>query len=134
MLEISTAKVAHVIIRAREYDAKTGSWEDMVGNGFRDDDSNAILENFSNDSTRSELAEFIAGLNEDEQASLVALAWIGRGSYGPDELDEAVGMAKSERVNKTEDYLLGIPLLADYLEEGLDKLGFSIEEAEQDIL
>jgi hypothetical protein len=134
MLEISTAKVAHVIVRAREYDAKTGSWEDVVKTGFKEDDGNSVLENFSDDSTRSELAEFIASLNEDEQASLVAIAWVGRGSFSPEEYDEALDTAKSERVNKTEDYLLGIPLLADYLEEGLDKLGFSVEEAEKNIL
>jgi hypothetical protein len=134
MLEISPAKVAHVIIRAREYDAKTGSWEDTLANGFREDDGNSILQNFSGDSTRSELAEFIATLNEDEQASLVAVAWVGRGSFSAEEIDEAIETAKSERVNKTEDYLLGIPLLADYLEEGLDKLGFSVEDAEDGIL
>lgn len=134
MLEISTAKVAHVIIRAREYDAKTASWEDSLGNRFREDDAESILENFSTDSTHSELAEFIAGLNEDEQASLVALTWLGRGSYSPEEIDEAIEMAKAERVNATENYLLGMPLLADYLEEGLDKLGYSVEEIEDDIL
>ena len=134
MLEISPEKVAHVIIRAREYDAKTGSWEDSQQSGFREDDGNSILENFSTDSTRSEIAEFIAALNEDEQASLVAVAWVGRGSFSPEELDEAIETAKNERVNKTENYLLGIPLLADYLEEGLDKLGFSVEDAEEGIL
>ena len=134
MLEISTAKVAHVIIRAREYDAKAGIWENSLSSGFREEDSNSILENFATDATRSELAEFIGGLNDDEQASLVALAWLGRGSFAPEELDDAIETAKSEKVNKTEDYLIGIPLLADYLEEGLDKLGFSVEDAEQGIL
>src|SRR5688572_29681792 len=118
MLEISTAKVAHVIIRAREYDAKVGTWENSLSSGFREDDSNSILQNFATDATRSELAEFIGGLNDDEQASLVALAWLGRGSFAPEELDDAIETAKSEKVNKTEDYLLGIPLLGDYLEEG----------------
>lgn len=134
MLEISTSKVAHVIVRAREYDAKTGSWEDALGGGFREDSGESILENFATDATRSELAEFISGLNEDEQASLVALAWLGRGSFSADELDDAIETAKAERVNRTEDYLLGIPLLADYLEEGLDKLGYSVEEAEKPLL
>lgn len=134
MLEISTAKVAHVIIRAREYDAKVGNWDDPMSSGFREEDSNSILENFATDATRSELAEFIGGLNDDEQASLVALAWLGRGSFAPEELDDAIETAKSEKVNKTEDYLIGIPLLADYLEEGLDKLGFSVEDAEEGIL
>jgi len=134
MLEISTAKVAHVIVRAREYDAKTGSWEDTLDSDFREDNSDSILENFSNDSTAGELAEFIANLNDDEQASLVALVWIGRGTYGPDEVDEAIEVAKSEKVNKTEDYLMGIPLLADYLEDGLDKMGYSVEDSEEKIL
>ena len=134
MLEISTAKVAHVIVRAREYDEKTGSWEDSLGGGFHEDNSDSILENFASDSTRSELAEFISALNEDEQASLVAIAWVGRGSFSPEELDDAIETAKNERVNKTEDYLIGIPLLADYLEEGLDKLGYSVEDAEKGIL
>jgi Protein of unknown function (DUF3775) len=134
MLEISPEKVAHVVIRAREYGAKTANWEDSVGGGVKDEDSDSILESFASDPTRKELAEFIRGLNDDEQASLVAVAWIGRGSFSSEELDEAIETAKSERVNGTEDYLLGIPLLADYLEEGLDKLGFSVEDAEDGIL
>jgi hypothetical protein len=89
---------------------------------------------FADDSTRSELAEFIGGLNEDEQASLVALVWIGRGSFAPEELSEAIATAKAEQINSTEGYLLGMPLLSDYLEEGLDKLGFSVEEVEEDVL
>jgi Protein of unknown function (DUF3775) len=52
---------------------------------------------------------------------LVALAWVGRGTYSAEQFDEAVEMAKSERVTATEDYLLGIPLLGDYLAEELEK-------------
>jgi hypothetical protein len=73
-------------------------------------------------------------LNEDEQASLVALAWIGRGSFGPEELEEALSTARTEHTNRTEDYLLGMPLLPDYLEEGLDRLGYSVEDAEDEAL
>jgi hypothetical protein len=29
---------------------------------------------------------------------------------------------------------MGIPLLADYLEEGLEKLGISVEDAEKGVL
>ena len=83
---------------------------------------------------RSKLKEFIRDLNVDEQASLVALAWIGRGSFTPEELDEALATARAERTNRTEDYLLGMPLLPDYLEEGLYRLGYSVEDAEDDLL
>ncbi|RMF08852.1 MAG: DUF3775 domain-containing protein [Alphaproteobacteria bacterium] len=128
MLDISLDKVAYIIAKAREYDVKVAAWDD--GGEEDDTDAESILEDLSNDPTRSELAEFISGLNVDEQIGLVALAWIGRGSYGPDELSEALDTARRERTNKTEDYLLGIPLLADYLEEGLEKLGYSVEDVE----
>ena len=130
-LDISPTKVGFIIIKAREYDGKVAAWDDSKTS---DHDAESILENFSDDATRTELKTFIADLNEDEQANLVALAWIGRGSYGPDELNEALETARAERVNPTEDYLLGIPMLADYLEEGLDRLGYSVEDAEDDAL
>jgi hypothetical protein len=57
--------------------------------------------------------------------------WIGRGTYEAYELDEAKETAEAEATNPTEDYLLGIPLLADYLEEGLTKLGIEIDDAEE---
>lgn len=130
-LEISQDKIGFVIVKAREMAAKVAAWDDSATS---DHDAESILEDFSEDATMAELKEFIADLNEDEQVSLVALAWIGRGSFGPDELDEALSTARAERVNRTEDYLLGMPLLPDYLEEGLDKLGYSVEDAEEDSL
>jgi Protein of unknown function (DUF3775) len=128
-LEISTDKIGFVIQKSREMAAKVAAWDDSQTS---DHDADSILEDFSDDATQEELKEFIRDLNEDEQVSLVALAWIGRGSFAPEELDEALATARSERVNKTEDYLLGMPLLPDYLEEGLDRLGYSIEEVEEE--
>lgn len=133
-LEIAPEKVAHVIIKAREYDAKVGAWNSSQGEGDADEDPQSILEDFANDPTRAELAGFIDALNDDEQAHLVALAWVGRGTFEPEELDEAVETAKTEKVNSTARYLLGIPLLADFLEEGLEKLGYSVEDIESDVL
>jgi len=113
-LEISPTKVGYVIVKARECAAKVAAWDEGA--------------------TLTELKGFIHDLNEDEQASLVALAWIGRGSFAPEELDEALTTARAERTNRTEDYLLGMPLLPDYLEEGLDRLGYSVEDAEDESL
>jgi hypothetical protein len=130
-LEISSDKIGFVILKAREMAAKVAAWDDGATS---DHDAESILEDFSDDATQAELKEFIRDLNEDEQASLVALAWIGRGSFAPEELDEAVATARAERTNRTEDYLLGMPLLPDYLEEGLDRLGYSVEDTEDDAL
>ena len=110
---------------------KVAAWDDGASS---DHDADSILESFSDDATRGDLRAFIRDMNEDEQASLVALAWIGRGSFGPEELDEALDTARTEHVNRREEYLLGMPMLADYLEEGLDRLGYSVEDAEDDSL
>src|SRR6185312_9855589 len=128
-LEISPEKVGFVIIKAREMAAKVAAWDDGATS---DHDAESILESFSDDATADELKGFIRDLNEDEQASLVALAWIGRGSFGPEELDEALSTARAERTNRTEEYLIGMPLLPDYLGEALDRLGYSVEDAEDE--
>jgi len=130
-LEISPAKVGFVIVKSREIAAKVAAWDDST---LSDHDAESILESFSDDATQDELTSFIRDLNEDEQASLVALAWIGRGSFGPEELDEALSTARTEQINRTDEYLLGMPLLPDYLEEALDRLGYSVEDAEDESL
>lgn len=134
VLEIAPEKVAHVIIKAREYDAKVGAWNTSTSEGDADEDPNAILEDFANDATAAEIAGFIDALNDDEQVQLVALAWVGRGTFEPEEFEEAVETARSQRGDTTASYLLGLPLLADYLEEGLEKLGYSAGDIESDVL
>lgn len=134
MLEISPSKVAHIIIKAREYEAKVGAWDESRETGDADENPQSILEDLGSDASRQELAEFIADLNEDEQADLVALTWVGRGTYPAEEFDAAVAVAKAEHVNATEDYLLGTPLLSEYLADGLEKMGVSDAEVESDLL
>ena len=130
MLDIAPEKVAHIIVLARELDSKVGAWDGDID----ENDPDSILEARANDPLEAELREFIADLNVDEQVSLVALMWVGRGTYEPEDWDEAVDTARSERVNKTENYMLGVPMLSDYLEEGLEKMGVSVEDAEEGIL
>lgn len=133
MLEIAPEKVAHIIIKAREYDAKVEVVIPDEGSGS-DGEPDDVLESMPDDTTRPELVGFINALNEDEQAHLVALTWVGRGTFDPDEFDEAVDTARQEKVNSTAEYLLGMPLLADYLEDGLEKMGFPVEDIESEIL
>lgn len=110
MLPISPSKIAHIIIRARKFDA------DFPGAG-----------------QGRELRAFIENLNEDEQAALTAVMWIGRETYEAEEFEDAYQTARAEATAPTADYLLGIPMLADYLEDGLIALGIDIEDAEEDI-
>ena len=120
MLQISPEKIAHIIIRVREYGSGLDPWAHSGGRVQH--------------GIRSELHDFIANLNEDEQASMVAVMWIGRDTFGAEDLAEAILTAKRERRTPTEDYLLGEPRLADMLEAGLEALGISPEDAEDDVI
>lgn len=75
------------------------------------------------DLTSEELRELIDDLNVDEASELVALMWIGRGDYDAAEFAEAVAEARSRGTKGTASYLLGNPLLGDWLEEGLEAIG-----------
>src|SRR5260221_12950135 len=86
-LDISAEKVAWVILRAREFESKVAPF-DEGDQETGDEQDGAILENRKNDPTARELISFIRGLNDDEQANLVAITWIGRGTYGPEDWDE----------------------------------------------
>lgn len=73
--------------------------------------------------TEKELHELISDLNVDEAAELVALAWLGRGDYDASEWQDAVAEARARSNRRTAKYLLGMPMLGNWLEEGLDALG-----------
>jgi len=101
MLELSTAKIVRVIALTREYGPD-----------------------------HPHLHEYIASFNDDEKANLVALMWVGRESFEPEQFDEARKQAFEEATAPTEDYLSGMPELAEHLEDGLDKLGIDVADAE----
>lgn len=114
MLEISPEKVCFLVAKARVFD------EDMPN----------IDEDDPDDPTIQEIVAFINALTIAERINLVALAWLGRGTYDKAEWDDAVSQASDAHNEHTARYLLGIPKLGDYLEEGLSQLGYSSEEYE----
>jgi hypothetical protein len=75
------------------------------------------------DLTAEELRELIDDLNVDEAAELVALMWVGRGDYDASEWATAVAEAKARGNKRTSEYLMGMPMLGDWLEEGLEAIG-----------
>ena len=112
-------KVSFIILKAREYDVKEEGVDPDTGSNAIDDGQTDVLTNTQEDSVREELLSAIRSLNEDERLRLVALAWLGRGTYSKEEWREAVATARSEHSRRTAEYLLGLPLLGDYLEDGL---------------
>jgi hypothetical protein len=75
-----------------------------------------------------ELKATINDLEPDQQISLVGLMWLGRGDFSADEWILALGKARDGWNDRTADYLIGTPLLADYLEEGLNQLDTAVQE------
>jgi hypothetical protein len=82
-----------------------------------------LAEEESENLTEQELRQLIGDLNVDEAAELVALAWVGRGDYEASEWQDAITAARERGNRRTAKYLLGMPMLGDWLEEGLEAIG-----------
>ena len=129
-LSISPEKVSFIIVKAREFDVKDGVSEPDPGSNPSDDNDVAVLEDHDDDPVVEELTSFIDALSEDEQIDLVALAWLGRDDYTAKDWEAVREDAARAHNDRTAAYLLGIPLLGDFLEEGLSMLGYSCMEFE----
>jgi uncharacterized protein DUF3775 len=129
-LTISTEKVCFIIVKAREFDVKDVVTEPDPGSNASDDREVAVLEDHADDPVQQELTAFINALSEDEQIDLVALTWLGRDDYEASDWATVRADAAREHNRRTARYLLGMPLLADFLEEGLSMLGRSCGEFE----
>jgi hypothetical protein len=127
-MDIALDKVCELIIRARAIDVKEGVTDPDSGSNPIDDGSTDILTSGTEDATEEEVREFLAGLNDDERFDLVALTWIGRGDFEPEEWGAALKLAREREALSTADYLLGIPNLGDLLDEGLAATGRSCAE------
>ena len=106
-MEIGIDQVGEVILLAREMtEQMTGAEEQFDG----------LLE----------------GMNEDEVADLVALLWVGRGDFEPEEWEDARRTALEQATTPTAEYLKGTDHLAEHLEAGLEAMGISSRDAVDD--
>ncbi|TBR23550.1 MAG: DUF3775 domain-containing protein, partial [Reyranella sp.] len=80
------------------------------------------------------MISFIEALDDDEQVELVALLWLGRGDGELEDWEDLRRQAREARNERTSAYLLGQPLLADHLADGLSAFGLSCESFEKDYL
>ena len=105
MDQISVSKVAAVIVMARELHR-----------------------------AEPEMRALIERMDEEDQAALVAVMWIGRGAFEPEDWQEAYETAYAEASTPTADYLIGTPHLSANLESGLEALGYDVAEVEEDVM
>jgi Protein of unknown function (DUF3775) len=130
-LSISAEKVYWIATNARRFDVKDVVTDPDPGSNPSDDDMREVLEDHGDDPVVAELIADIRALNEDEQIDLVALAWLGRGDGDLKDWDDLRSQAAAAHNDRTASYLLGMPLLSDYLDEALAQLGHSAEEFER---
>jgi hypothetical protein len=125
-LDIPNDKLGFIILKAHEYDVKESDSDPDEGSNAIDDGYTDVLSDKNDDPVREELLGAIRDLSEEERVQLVALAWLGRGTYDLSEWRTALDTARSEHRKRTAEYLLDLPLLGDYLEDGLSMLGDGI--------
>jgi hypothetical protein len=118
-LNLPLDQISFIILKAREYDVKEADSDPEEGSNPIDDGRAGVLAEGHDDPVGEELLGAINALNEEERIRLVALAWLGRGTYSKEEWKEAVETARSQHSRRAGEYLLGLPLLGDYLEDGL---------------
>ncbi|WP_018953590.1 DUF3775 domain-containing protein [Thioalkalivibrio sulfidiphilus] len=127
MLEMNPDIVCAIIERAREFHAKEEVVITEEPGSPADDWALQVLADHADDLTYQDLKTQIDDLDPEQQVQLVALMWMGRGDYEADEWDTALAEAKDNWTPTTAEYLIATPLVADYLSEGLDMLGYSCE-------
>ena len=130
MLTIPIEKLAYIITKAREYDAAVPPVDEDSGSNPSDDLDRDITEATSDNPTYQELVDALDSLGDPERIELLALMWLGRGDFDKEGWREALEEARRIHDSKETVYLVGTPLLSDYLEEGLSQLGLSIEDYE----
>jgi hypothetical protein len=133
-LAIDPETVCFLIVKAREFDVKVEPDDPDSGSNPTDDGDIDVLEDRRDDPTYAELMGTLEALNEDELSDLVAMTWIGRGDFTRDDWDDAKEQARERGTKGTAEYLLGTPLLGDFLETGFNELGYSCEDIEAEHL
>jgi hypothetical protein len=125
--------ICRLILRAKELEARVPA-EDPDDDPDDVDDLDdeggealSVLEDELNDGVEEEVRALLDDLAEDQLAEIVALAWVGRGTYDSSEWDEAFEEANSLDSEQKIDELTDMPLLAGHLEAGLAAFDFSCD-------
>lgn len=128
-LDVNPETVSYIINLARElYAREEISVADQDPLDTKKDWELEALSERKVDPVYLELRNAIEDLEPDQQVQLVALTWLGRGSFS--NWDSAFEEARDNWNSNSANYLIGTPLLPDYLEEGLNQIGYFGEDIE----
>ena len=127
-LSVSLEAVCRLIVRARELEAQVPGIESDEEEDPQDtDDELSVLEDEANETVQAELLAALDDLADDQVAEVLALAWVGRGTYDASEWEDALEEAADPDAESPVDQLLDMPMLAGYLDAGLAAFDLSCD-------
>lgn len=128
MLSVNPETVCFIINKAHEFHAKEAVVIPDVPDSPAEDWGRQILADHVDDHSYQEIAYVINDLEPDQAVEVLSLMWLGRGDYEPEEWDTVLHEAKDFWDLHTVSNMIATPLLADYLAEGLELMGYRCEE------
>lgn len=127
-LSVSLETICRLIVRAREMEAQVPAIEtDEEDDPSDSDDQFAVLEDEANTGVEEEITALLEDLGDDQLAEILALAWVGRGTYDASEWEDALEEANDPEGESPIDQLLDMPTLAANLDAGLTAFDLSCE-------
>jgi hypothetical protein len=122
---ILRAKEMEAQVPALDPDEDADNIDDLDDEG--EDQALSVLEDELNSGVEEEMRATLDDLADDQLAELLALAWVGRGTYDVSEWEDAFAEASETDPESAIDELMDMPLLASHLEAGLAAFDYSCE-------
>ena len=125
--------LCRLILRSRELEAQVPAVdpdedpEDVDDLDDEGDQALSTLEDELNTAVEEEVQALLDDLADDQLTETLALAWVGRGTYDASEWDDAFSEAAELSGDERIDELMDMPLLASYLDAGLNAFDFSCD-------
>jgi hypothetical protein len=129
-LTIPLEKLAFLVVKAHEVDAEVEPVNPEDASNQPDDAERQALEDREENSAYQELFDALIALNGDELDEVAALRLVGRGDYDASEWSDALAAVRETMAERLPRRLVADPLLGTYLEDGLDALGYALEDLE----
>ncbi|GGC10374.1 hypothetical protein GCM10011363_28810 [Marivita lacus] len=121
-LPFNDTRIEELVLRFNAVMAKEGTDISDLGGNATDDEVTATLQETEGDLSRNEITQEIESMNDEQQDALVALFWIGRGDAEPAAWEQTKALARQQHDGLVSRYLLGRPMVGEYLTEGLEKM------------
>ena len=125
-LSIAIETVCRIILRAREYEALIPDSDPDEGSDPVDDGARDAIEDDGDNPAEEELRAIVEDLADDEQAEVIALAMVGRGTFDASEWADALDAA-AEEIFDAADWMLAEPTFSSDLEAGLAAFDLSCD-------